>query len=287
MWFNLWPTWLAVPGRLMNDKPKRERQLAYSEQQALMLDETSRRIKAGKIASVLEHFLGRSSLSGLRLLDIGCSGGIVASELHKRGASVIGADIDVPGLAKARARYGDTVSFLCTDGERLPIASGTIDVVVLNHIYEHVVDPWGLAAEIARVLAPRGVAYLGLGNRLGVIEPHYRLPFLSWLPRPLAHRYVRALGRADSYYERFLGRRNLRGLFGALDVWDYTLPVLADPGRFGAGDVVPGPVSRLPAAVLRPLLPLIPTYIWIGTHGGLAPLGPAAAIPPAHLARRQ
>jgi SAM-dependent methyltransferase len=271
----------------MNEKPKREQQLAYSELQALMLDETGRRIKAGKIANVLEHFLGRSSLSGLRLLDIGCSGGIVANELRERGASVIGADIDVPGLAKARARYGDAVSFLCSDGERLPVADRSIDVVVLNHIYEHVVDPWALAAEVARVLAPSGVAYLGLANRLGMMEPHYRLPFLSWLPRPLAHRYVRAVGRADNYYERFLTRPNLRRLFGSLDIWDYSLPVLTDPERFGAGEVVPGPVSRLPAMVLRPLIPLIPTYIWIGTHGGLAPLGPPLAIPPVHLPRRR
>jgi 2-polyprenyl-3-methyl-5-hydroxy-6-metoxy-1,4-benzoquinol methylase len=265
---------------------KREKQIAYSEQQALMLDETSRRNKARKTASVLEHFLGRDSLSGLRLLDIGCSGGIVASELHERGATVIGADIDVPGLAKAQARYGDRVGFLCADAEQLPVATGTVDVVVLNHIYEHVVDPEALAAEVARVLAPRGVAYLGLGNRLGVMEPHYRLPFLSWLPRALAHRYVRALGRAADYHEHFLTRPSLRRLFRALDVWDYTLPVLADPQRFGAGDVVPGLVSRLPASVLPAMVPLVPTYVWIGTHGGLVPLGPPVAIPPRHLPRR-
>jgi SAM-dependent methyltransferase len=265
---------------------KRDRQVAYSEQQALMLDETSRRRKAGKVASVLEHFLARDSLKGLRLLDIGCSGGIVASELHERGATVIGADIDVPGLAKAQARYGARVGFLCADAEQLPVATGTVDIVVLNHIYEHVVDPEALAAEVARVLAPRGVAYLGLGNRLGVIEPHYRLPFLSWLPRALAHRYVRASGRADSYHERFLTRPGLRRLFGALDIWDYTLPVLADPQRFGADDVVPGLVSRLPAGGLHAMVPLIPTYVWIGTHGGLVPLGPPVAIPPSHLPRR-
>jgi SAM-dependent methyltransferase len=266
---------------------KRERQVAYSEQQALMLDETSRRRKAGKIASVLQHFLGRDSLRGLCLLDIGCSGGIVASELSRRGATVVGTDIDTPGLAKAQARYGDSIGVVCGDAERLPIATGTVDVVVLNHIYEHVVDGEALAAEVARVLAPTGIAYLGLGNRLGVMEPHYRLPFLSWLPRPLAHRYVRALGRADSYHERFLTRPDLRRLFRALDIWDYTLPVLADPQRFGAGEEVPGLVSRLPADVLSAMLPLVPTYVWIGSHGGLAPHGPSVAIRPRHLPRRR
>lgn len=270
----------------MRTNAERERQLAYSQRQALMLDEQSRRIKAGKIASVVEHFLGRDSLDGLRLLDVGCSGGIIANELRQRGAAVIGVDIDVPGLAKARARYGEEISFIRTVGERLPFADGSMDVVVLNHVYEHAVDPWLLAAEVARVLAPTGVAYLGLGNRLAVIEPHCKLPFLSWLPRPLAHRYVRAFGRADSYYERFLTRPNLRRLFGALDVWEYTLPVLVEPARFGADDVVPGVASRLPVPLLRALLPLIPTYVWVGTHGGLEPQGPPLAAPPLHLPRR-
>jgi 2-polyprenyl-3-methyl-5-hydroxy-6-metoxy-1,4-benzoquinol methylase len=92
----------------------------------------------------------------MRLLDIGCSCGIVDSELHERGTTVIGAEIDVPGLAKAQARYGDRVGFLCADAEQLPVATWTVDVVVLNHIYEHVVDPETLATEVARVWRPGG-----------------------------------------------------------------------------------------------------------------------------------
>jgi len=264
-------------------REKRSLQLAYSELQDRMLDEESRLAKAAKIAAVVQHFLGRSSLEGLRLLDIGCSAGIVAHDLTRRGAAAIGIDVDVPGLAKAQASFGKEVAFLCADAERLPLASGEIEVVVFNQIYEHVVDPVPVAAEIRRVLAPGGVAYLGLANRLGVIEPHYKLPFLSWLPRPLAHRYIRATGKADRYHERFLTRPGLRRLFGDLDVWDYTFPVLAEPDRFEARDVVPPLVHRLPGRAMRAVAPLIPQYIWIATRTPQRPLGGAVAVPPLHL----
>ena len=78
------------------------------------------------------------------------------------------------------------------------MADGSVDVCVFNHIYEHVVDPDAVMAELHRVLADERVLYLGLGNRLGVMEPHYRLPFLSYLPRPMADRYMRVTGRATT-----------------------------------------------------------------------------------------
>ena len=185
-------------------------------------------------------------LRGLTAVDVGCSAGFIADELAGAGADTYGVDIDEPGLQAATARFGERVQFRLARGEALPFDTGSVDVVVLNHIYEHVVDPEAVATDIRRVLAPDGVVYLGLGNRLGVIEPHYGLPLLSWLPPQLADRYVRATGRGDSYYERFRARPGLRRLFAAFDLWDYTLPVLADPAAFHGEDVVPGVVGTPP-----------------------------------------
>jgi 2-polyprenyl-3-methyl-5-hydroxy-6-metoxy-1,4-benzoquinol methylase len=264
----------------------RRPQLAYSDQQALMLDEPSRRAKAAKIAAVVEHFLGRDSLDGLTVLDVGCSGGIVADELRRTGARMVGVDIDVPGLGKANRDYGAQVDFVCGDSQQLPFADSSIDVVVCNHIYEHVVDPAALFAELRRVVRPDGMLYLGLGNRLGVMEPHYRLPFLSWLPRGLAHRYVRAFHRADQYHEAFTTWSGLKRLTKGLYVWDYTYAVLTDPRTFAAGDVVPGWTTRVPGPLLRALRPLVPTYIWVATPKPSQPLGTQTpgAVPPAPVA---
>jgi SAM-dependent methyltransferase len=263
---------------------ERKAQLAYSELQTLISDESSRLVKAGKIAAVLRHFLGRHDLKGLHVLDLGCSVGIISAALAADGADVTGVDIDEPGLAKAHQRYGDGIRFLLSDGLRLPLADASVDVVIFNHIYEHILDPVGQVAEIVRVLRPGGVAYLGLCNRLVVVEPHYRLPFLSWLPPGLADRYVRITGRSEHYHERMWTRPRLRRLFEPLELWEYTLPVLAEPGRFGAEDVVPGALARVPTPVLRALLPLVPTFIWIGVKGSGVPAGPDTLIPPTRLA---
>lgn len=262
---------------------ERKPQLEYSELMDKMLDEQSRQNKARKLLSVLRHFLGRDDLEGLRAVDVGCSAGFIAAELAQAGATTLGLDIDVPGVSKANARFGDVAHFVCADGGRLPLPDASVDVCVFNHIYEHVVSPEAVVAEIHRVLAPDGVLYLGLGNRLGLMEPHYRLPFLSYLPRSAADRYMRIAGKGDHYYERFRTRAGLRRLFSAFTLWDYTLPVVLDPSHFHSGDVVPAGLSRAPEAVVRVALPVIPTFIWVATKSELRPTGPAVRGGPVRL----
>jgi ubiquinone/menaquinone biosynthesis C-methylase UbiE len=264
---------------------QREAQLAYSELMDKMLDENHRRKKARKISTVLLHFLGRTDFKDLVVVDVGCSAGYIADSIADQGGQVFGIDIDVPGLAKAHARFGEQVGFLCADGEQLPFPDGSVDVVVFNHIYEHVVDPVAVLRDITRVLAPGGAVYLGLGNRLGIMEPHYRLPFLSYLTPPLADRYVRAFKRADSYYERFRTRPGLRKLVHGLHVWDYSLSILVEPDRFAAEDMVPPKLRKVPAAVWKAGMPLLPTYIWVGSTG-VGPKGDPLVVPPAPVLTR-
>ncbi|HQV83497.1 MAG TPA: class I SAM-dependent methyltransferase [Ornithinibacter sp.] len=267
----------------MTDDQGREEQLAYSETMAKMLDEQARRQKAAKLIAVVRHALGVQRLDGLRALDVGCSAGFIADELALAGATTTGVDIDEPGLAKARARFGERVDFRVARGEALPFDDDTMDIVVLNHIYEHVVDPEAVVADIHRVLRPGGVLYLGIGHRWQVIEPHHRLPFLSWLPRGAADRYMRLTGKGEHYYERYYTPAGLRRLFADFDVWDYTVPVLSDPSAFAAGDNVPAWSSRVPPAVFRAALPLVPTYVWAAFKGASTPSGPALRVAPRHL----
>lgn len=267
----------------------RTAQLEYSNLQPEMHNEEGRRAKAAKMLSVLEHFRGTADLAGATVVDLGCSTGFIADEFRRAGARVVGVDIDVPGLAAARGRFDAGLGFVCADGERLPLPSGSADIVVFNHIYEHVVDADGVMADIERVLAPDGVVYLGLGNKWGVIEPHYGLPFLSWLPPKAADAYMRRFGKGDAYHERFRSERGLRKMTGRLNVWDYTDTVLADPVGFAAQDVVPAPLDKLPTAAWRIGRPLMPTFIWVGTKGERAPAGSPgkpAKVPPRRLAAR-
>jgi SAM-dependent methyltransferase len=274
----------------VRDKQVRQKQLAYSELQARMRDEEQRRQKARKILSVVRYHLGRDDLSGLTFLDLGCSLGWLVEAATVDGAHGIGVDIDVPGLTKARRERDPRCTFISTDGEALPFQDESLDVVVCNHIYEHVVDPDAVMTELQRVLKPDGILYLGLGNRLGVIEPHYRLPFLSWLPHPAADRYIRLSGQADSYYERFRTLPGLRRLTGGLYVYDYSFTVVANPELFAAADVA-GPMSSAVGRHLgrrgRQLARwLLPTYIWIASKTPTPPRGSGALQPPEPLETR-
>jgi ubiquinone/menaquinone biosynthesis C-methylase UbiE len=259
---------------------ERSAQLAYSDLQDKMLDPEGRRAKARKLLSVVLHFLGREDLEGMRIADVGCSTGFIADELTGAGGRTVGVDIDRPGLARASERFGDQVLFVLAEGDRLPLSDRSVDVIVFNHIYEHVVDPDAVVTELHRVLSDNGVVYLGLGNRLGIVEPHYRLPFLSYLPPAMADRYVRASGRAQHYHERFRTRPGLRRLVRGFHVWDYTFSVIREPDQFASGEVVPGPLSSMPTAALKPLTPLVPTYIWIATKSDHGPRGRSLRTPP-------
>ena len=247
------------------DQPERKPQLAYSEIQGKMHDEQVRRVKAEKIIRVLHHYLGRPDLVGLTTLDIGCSTGFLAHELALDGAFATGVDIDVPGIEAAQARFGADVTFLCTSADAIPLPDESVDVIVFNHIYEHVVDADAVVDEIYRLLKPAGVAYLGLGNKYQLMEPHYRLPLLSWLPKGAADSYVRRTGKGDEYYEKHESRAGLKRLARGFHVYDYTVPIVRSPETFGSGDQVKGAVARLPVPVVQALTPIVPTYIWVVT----------------------
>ena len=262
--------------------PERAPQLAYSELQHKTHDEAKRQRKAAKIRTVLQHFLGTEDLKRLRVVDVGCSTGFTAAALAEAGADVVGLDIDVPGLSAARTRFPG-ISWLCADGSVLPFPDASVDVVVFNHIYEHAVDADAVMSEIVRVLRTDGVAYLAFGNKLQVIEPHYRLPFLSWLPAKTADRYVALSKRAPNYYERFRTKRDLLQMSAGLRLWDYTYTVLGDATAFSAQDMVPTRLANVPMGFWKALTPIMPTFIWLGTPGARTPAGPATRQPPSLL----
>jgi SAM-dependent methyltransferase len=250
-----------------------------------MHDEEERRVKARKMREVLRHFHGTADLVGLTILDVGSSTGYISDELTRAGARVIGVDIDVPGLAQAVARFGDRVTYVCGDGSSLPFADDAFDVIILNQIYQHVVDPAALMAELRRVLRVGGVAYFGFTNKVILIEPHYRLPFLSLIPRSLGHRYVRLAGRASRYHEELKTYGQLLRMCRGWEIWDYTASVLLNPRMFAAEDAVPRVGGLVPAPVYRALRRFMPSYIWIGVNGHAVPAGPAIDPPVRRLTR--
>jgi 2-polyprenyl-3-methyl-5-hydroxy-6-metoxy-1,4-benzoquinol methylase len=232
-----------------------------------LLDPEHRRRKARKIAAVVADFVGRP-LGELRCVDVGCSAGGIAAVLAEQFGEVVGVDPDRPAVELARQRHRrDNLRFeVGTLGDLLP-GLGRVDVAICNHVYEHVHDQAGLARDLAAAVGSTGCCYFSAGNALMLVEGHYFLPFLSWLPPDLASAYLRLRRRGRVYHERHLTLWGLRRLLGDFRIHDYTVAALRDPRRYEIEDLAP---SFLPSAAVglaaRAVYPLIPTYIWMLTR---------------------
>jgi len=222
--------------------------------------------KGRKIKRVLEEELGPAPWPGLRGLDLGCGPGAIAAYLAKLSGEFIGLDIDDAAIKAARRRFRyANLEFVCHSTARLPFDDGAFDVVVVNHVYEHVRDVETLFAEVYRVLKPTGLAYLAAAGKYEIFEPHYHLPFLSWLPRRAADAYLRATGREEKYDVNLWSYRKLLKLLAPFEVREYTAAVVRDPHKFAADDVVPRwrPLRHLTAFTTARIPAVAPTRIFV------------------------
>lgn len=230
-----------------------------------MYDAERRKLKAEKIVTVLTDYLGETR--ALTVLDVSCSTGIMCETLGDHFRQVTGIDIDEKAVSFAGSRNRNkNVGFCVMDALNTSFCDNSFDVVICNQTYEHVPDARKLMREIHRVLVGGGVCYFGATNRLKVIETHYgRLPFLSFLPKPLANIYLRVLGRGDYYYENLHTCGTLKRLCGDFERNDYTLRVIQQPEKFKATDIMQSGTLRqkLALLVLKFAYWVFPGYIWL------------------------
>jgi SAM-dependent methyltransferase len=224
-------------------------------------DPVSRTAKAQAIASVLESV---THLDGMTIVDDGCGSGYIAAHL----AGMVGATGRVIGVDQVDERQVLAgYEFHLLNGSRLPLDDGSVDVVVSNHVLEHVggrEEQRMYLDEIHRVLKPGGWLYLAVPNKFRLMEAHYGLPVLSWLPQRTADRLVRRTGKGEWYDVTPLSRPALHSLVrqAGFQLTDMTAKVARRelsqlPGRAGQ-------LAELPAAVLNPALQIVPTFVLLG-----------------------
>jgi SAM-dependent methyltransferase len=225
-----------------------------------LADEANRLRKAEKIRAVLEQE-GILPDPDLRVLDIGCSFGIILKSLSSYVGYGVGIDIDRQLLSSG----ADKVSFVRADGEHLPFAAGSFDIVICNHVYEHTDDPEKMFSEIERVLTADGVCYFAGPNKYDLIEPHYGLPFLSWLPRSLADWYLKCTRKGERYAERPYSYAGITRLLNRFEATSYTEKILGDPARYRATDILPPrSLKRLVAIALFRFAPFFfPGFVFL------------------------
>lgn len=176
------------------------------------MDLQSRRWKGTKI----ERLLGLNPGMGhIRMLEIGTGSGGIANYFATH--PVLDCEVHAVDVVDGR-RTHEGFQFSLVEGTKLPYEDFSFDVVLTNHVIEHVGNAKAQLAhlqEVRRVMADTGAGYLAVPNRWMLVEPHYRLAFLSWLPHAWRTPYLRAM-RAGSFYDcEPLQLRQLERMLGA------------------------------------------------------------------------
>jgi ubiquinone/menaquinone biosynthesis C-methylase UbiE len=237
----------------------------FSGSSAGMYSVATREKKARTMVAVLSEF-SESPISGMRLLDVGSATGIIDNFLADYFGTVIGIDIDSTAVAYASRLFKkDNLEFTLGDAVNLQFPDNSFDVVICTGVYEHVPDAFRMMDEIFRVLKPSGVCYFAAANRIMWNEPHYNLPLLSVIPRPLANVYLRLMRKSRHYHELHYTYWGLRKLVRRFVVHDYTPRMINAPAKYSVDYMIPpGSVkTRIANFLAIHLHWLIPRYIWL------------------------
>jgi 2-polyprenyl-6-hydroxyphenyl methylase / 3-demethylubiquinone-9 3-methyltransferase len=128
-------------------------------------------------------------LKDLRILDIGCGGGILCEPLTRLGASMLGADPSEKNIAAAKlhAEQGElAIDYRVTTAEALADAGEQFDIVLAMEVVEHVADAKLFVRRCAEMVKPGGLMIAATINRtlksfaLAIVGAEY---VLRWLPR--------------------------------------------------------------------------------------------------------
>jgi 2-polyprenyl-6-hydroxyphenyl methylase/3-demethylubiquinone-9 3-methyltransferase len=111
----------------------------------------------------------KSSLKDLKVLDVGCGGGLLAEALNAKGAHVTGIDVTEANIEVARlhaAKMESDITYkLITAEEMVKTESESFDVVACLEVIEHVPDPGQLIKACSDLLRPDGQMFLSTLNR--------------------------------------------------------------------------------------------------------------------------
>ncbi|MCW1918837.1 bifunctional 2-polyprenyl-6-hydroxyphenol methylase/3-demethylubiquinol 3-O-methyltransferase UbiG [Rhodobacter sp. KR11] len=132
---------------------------------------------------------GALPFQGLRLLDIGCGGGLLSEPMARLGATVVGADAAARNIPVAQVhaeQMGLTIDYRVTTAEDMAAAGEQFDVVLNMEVVEHVADPQGYLTACHDLLNPGGIMICSTLNRnpqsfmMAIVGAEW---VMRWLPK--------------------------------------------------------------------------------------------------------
>lgn len=188
-------------------------------------------VKRQACARFGRRFDDAKALSGLRLLDIGCGGGLLSEPMARLGASVVGADpspVNIEVASLHARQSGLAIDYRATTAEALRDLGETFDIVLNMEVVEHVANVGLYLATCAAMVRPGGLMFVATINRtpkawaLAIVAAER---ILRWLPagthdyeklvrpneveRPLATAGMEILDRTGVFYNPLRDRWNL------------------------------------------------------------------------------
>ncbi|WP_019592617.1 bifunctional 2-polyprenyl-6-hydroxyphenol methylase/3-demethylubiquinol 3-O-methyltransferase UbiG [Thioalkalivibrio sp. ALRh] len=168
-------------------------------------------LRSDYIRDQLCHSLGRDAeaerpLDGLRILDIGCGGGLLSEAMARLGANVLGVDVVDRNIAAARlhaTEQGLDIEYEVNTAEALAARGETFDVILNMEVVEHVADLPAFMASVNRMLRAGGHTFVATINRNPV----------SFVVAIVGAEYLfRILPRGTHQWKRFVTPRETRAL---------------------------------------------------------------------------
>jgi 2-polyprenyl-3-methyl-5-hydroxy-6-metoxy-1,4-benzoquinol methylase len=117
------------------------------------------------------------SLSGLRMVEVGCGAGGIVARFVAAGCDAQGFDFDKSFLEYGRQRGGNL-----THGNAFELVPAeSCDIVVLSHVLEHIFEPVSMLKNLRSLLKPNGILIIAVPGLRNISVRHYQLDFLKYL----------------------------------------------------------------------------------------------------------
>ncbi len=220
------------------------------------LDRQSRINKSKKIITILQR---ATDLGSSKVLDIGTGSGYIISEISKYCKEAHSVDLEDERKIKSRYRFAKV------NDESLPYPNDSFDIVISNYVIEHIHNQKKHLDEAHRVLKKGGILYLGLPNKYYIIDDHYKLPLITWIPRPLSRLYLQLLKNRDwDIYP--LSRKKLRSFAkNKFLIDDLTTDVMKHPTKYKLDSFrrFQPFLKNIPRFMISMIKPFVPSYILI------------------------